>query len=247
MTHTELSPARRISDNGISVDCVIFGFDGERLNVLLLRRTGEIGGISFDDMKLPGSPIYQDEDLDEAAHRVLKELTGLSNVYLSQFKAFGSKTRTENPRDVIWLEKESGIKVDRRMVTVAYIALLKIGRSISRELNGSRAIWVPLGTEGSLAFDHNQILAESISQIRRMVSLSPDCIFDLLPRKFTISQLRKLYETILQEKIDAGNFYKKLSVMPYVVPLDEKETGTPHRAARLYRFDRVIYRKNHSE
>ena len=237
----------RISDNGVSVDCVIFGFDGERLNVLLLRRTGEVQGVRYDDMKLPGSPIYQDEDLDDAARRVLKELTGLSNVYLSQFKAFGSKTRMSNPKDVIWLEQESGIKVDRRMGTGAYIALIKIGRNISCELNGSQALWVPLGKEGTLAFDHNQILTESISQIRRMVSLSPDCIFDLLPRKFTITQLRKLYETILQDKIDAGNFYKKLSVMPYVIPLDEKETGMPHRAARLYRFDRVIYRKNHSE
>lgn len=247
MEQTSTKQSIRPADNGVSVDCVILGFDGEKLNVLLVRRTGEIGGVMFDDMKLPGSPLYLDEDLDEAAQRVLLELTGLNNVYLTQFKAFGSKLRTKDPKDVLWLENTLSIKVDRRLLTVAYIALLKIDKSINRALDKSQAVWVPLEEVQELAFDHNQILRESIAHIRTMISVSPMFIFDLLPRKFTILQLRKLYETILQEKLDAGNFYKKLAMMPYVVPLEEKEEGKPHRAARLYKFDKKIYKKKHND
>ena len=94
-----------LANNHISVDCVVIGFDGEQLKVLLIKRAGEEEGEIFHDMKLPGSLIYMDEDLDEAAKRVLNELTGLKNVNLMQFKAFGSKNRTKDPRDVHWLER----------------------------------------------------------------------------------------------------------------------------------------------
>ena len=93
-----------LANNHISVDCVVIGFDGEQLKVLLVKRAGEDNGEVYHDMKLPGSLIYMDEDLDEAAQRVLYELTGLKNVNLMQFKAFGSKNRTSNPKDVRWLE-----------------------------------------------------------------------------------------------------------------------------------------------
>ena len=89
-----------LANNHISVDCVVIGFDGEQLKVLLVKRAGEDNGEVYHDMKLPGSLIYMDEDLDEAAQRVLYELTGLKNVNLMQFKAFGSKNRTSNPKDV---------------------------------------------------------------------------------------------------------------------------------------------------
>lgn len=108
-----------LANNHISVDCVVLGFDGERLKVLLLKRSGEDNGEYFHDMKLPGSIIYMDEDLDEAAHRVLFQLTGLKNLTLIEFKAFGSKNRTSNPRDVKWLENAIKQKADR-IVTVAY-------------------------------------------------------------------------------------------------------------------------------
>ncbi len=106
--------AAPLANNHISVDCVVLGFDGESLNVLLSKRSGcDSNGKVFMDYKLPGSLIYQDEDLDDAASRVLKELTGVSDVTLTQFKAFGSKDRTSNLRDVHWLEKEQA-KVKRR-------------------------------------------------------------------------------------------------------------------------------------
>ena len=90
-----------LANNHISVDCVVVGFDGDRLKVLLIKRVGDDEGLAFHDMKLPGSLIYKDEDLDGAAMRVLSELTGLKNVDLIQFKAFGSKNRTSNPKDVV--------------------------------------------------------------------------------------------------------------------------------------------------
>ena len=96
-----------LANNHISVDCVVIGFDGEQLKVLLINRIGEENGKVYRDMKLPGSLIYMDEDLDEAAQRVLFELTGIRNVNLMQFKAFGSKNRTSNPKDVHWLERAS--------------------------------------------------------------------------------------------------------------------------------------------
>ena len=115
-----------LANNHISVDCVVIGFDGEQLKVLLVKRIGEEDGEVYHDMKLPGSLIYMDEDLDEAAQRVLCELTGLKNVNLMQFKAFGSKNRTSNPKDVHWLERAMQSRVER-IVTIAYLSMVKIG------------------------------------------------------------------------------------------------------------------------
>lgn len=114
----------QLANNHISVDCVVIGFDGEKLKVLLVKRMGEESGEVFHDMKLPGSLIYMDEDLDDAAKRVLRDLTGLKNVDLMQFKAFGSKDRTKNPKDVHWLERAEKAKVER-IVTIAYFAMVK--------------------------------------------------------------------------------------------------------------------------
>ena len=105
MQNNEQSKNKPLANNHISVDCVVIGFYGEQLKVLLVRRMGEEEGKVFHDMKLPGSLIYMDEDLDEAAARVLNELTGLKSVHLVQFKAFGSKDRTKNPKDIRWLER----------------------------------------------------------------------------------------------------------------------------------------------
>ena len=113
-----------LANNHISVDCVVIGFDGEQLKVLLVKRAGEDNGEVYHDMKLPGSLIYMDEALDEAAQRVLYELTGLKNVNLMQFKAFGSKNRTSNPKDVRWLERAMQSKVER-IVTIAYLSMVK--------------------------------------------------------------------------------------------------------------------------
>lgn len=232
----------KLANNHISVDCVVLGFDGELIKVLLLHRHGEHNGKEFHDMKLPGSLIYEDENLDEAAKRVLHELTGLKNMHLMQFKSFGSKDRTSDPRDVIWLERAQEALV-HRIVTVGYLALVKIDRAISRQFKDNNAEWVPVNELPSLAFDHNIIIKEAMRHVRTLSEMKPDKIYNLLPRKFTASQLRTLLEVISGKEFDARNFHKKIAQMPYVVPLEEFETGVAHRAARFYKFDRKIYNK----
>jgi hypothetical protein len=229
--------------NHMSVDCVVVGFDGEHLCVLLVERDGEEKGEAFHDMKLPGTLIYMDEDLDEAAKRVLNELTGLKNVNLMQFKTFGSKNRTKDPKDIHWLERAMKSKVER-IVTVAYLSMVKIDRKLNRELTDYHAKWVPIKDVQDLAFDHNIIINDALAFIRQFVETDVSVLFNLLPRKFTAAQLRTLYEVIYNKEIDAGNFHKKIAQMKYVIPLDEKEHGVAHRAARYYNFDKKVYNKN---
>lgn len=231
-----------LANNHISVDCVVVGFDGDKLKVLLIRRMGEEGGEVFHDMKLPGSLIYMDEDLDEAAARVLNELTGLKNVPLVQFKAFGSKDRTKDPKDVHWLERAMQSKVER-IVTIAYLSLVKIDRALNRGLEAYQACWVALEDIGDLAFDHNLIIKEALGYIRQYTDTNPAALFDLLPRKFTASQFRTLYELVYGKAVDVRNFHKKIAMMDYVIPLEEKQQGVAHRAARFYRFDKKIYNR----
>ncbi|NCC10971.1 MAG: NUDIX hydrolase [Bacteroidia bacterium] len=231
-----------LANNHISVDCVIIGFDGEQLNVLLIERVCEEKGEWTHDMKLPGSLIYQDEDLDEAAARVLQELTGLKNVNMVQFKAFGSKDRTKNPKDVHWLERAMELKVDR-IVTIAYLSMVKIDRKLNSHLADYKASWVPLKQIRTLAFDHNLIIKEALMYIRQYVEFNPAALFELLPRKFTALQLRVLFELIYEKELDVRNFHKKIAMMEYVVALEERQQGVSHRAARYYRFDKKIYNK----
>lgn len=230
----------------VSVDCVVIGFDGNDFKVLLVKQLGKESNGEFNDMKLPGSLIYNDEDLDEAAQRVLSELTGINNLKLIQFQAFGSKDRTRNPKDIKWLERFHQLeqKVDR-IVTIGYLTMVTIDRKLTRLSNQYEACWVKLKEIGQLAFDHNQITQEALNYIRQYVDANPAILFDLLPRKFTAAQLRRLYELVSDKPQDVRNFHKKLALMPYVTALDEWETGVAHRAARYYKFDRKTYNKVH--
>ena len=223
----------------VSVDCVVFGFDGEQLRVLLLERIITEQNTQYNDKKLPGSIILEDEDLDAAANRVLNELTGMKNIYLSQFKSFGNPLRTSNPRDLLWLEKTTQLKIGR-IVTVAYVALIKIDRKLQFASDVSIIKWydVKLIKTMNLAFDHKDIILNGLEHIRRKMDMSPHALFELLPRKFTLSQLRTLYDVVHQTRSDVRNFQKKVSQWPFVVKLDETEKNVSHRAARLYKFDR---------
>ena len=219
----------------VSVDCVLIGFDGERFRVLLVKQLGKQLDKMLNDMKLPGSLIYDDEDLDEAARRVLNELTGLKNVKMKQFKAYGSKNRTRNPKDVLWLERFHRLdnrKIDR-IVTIAYLALVKIDKRFEQLSDKYDARWMPVDEVEGLAFDHYEILCDALAHVRHYVEMMPSVMFDLLPRKFTASQLRALFQRIYDKEYEVRNFHKKMAQMPYVVPLEEKEVGVSHRAARL--------------
>jgi 8-oxo-dGTP diphosphatase len=221
----------------VSVDCVVFGFDGEKLKVILIERNIQEKNELYSDKKLPGSIILQDEDLDEAANRVLTELTGLKNIYLRQFKSFGHPSRTSNPRDVKWLESTTNLKIGR-IVNVAYFSLIKIDRKIVFNAADTSANWFDVKeiSKIKLAFDHNKIIADGMEHIRNQLTAEPKHLLELLPKKFTIAQLRILYDVIHQTRSDARNFRKKVAQMDFLLPLDEYEQGVPYRAARLYKY-----------
>ncbi|MDR2680031.1 MAG: NUDIX hydrolase [Tannerella sp.] len=222
----------------VSVDCVVFGFDGKELNVLLIERHIREKNSDYNDKKLPGSIIYMDENLDEAASRVLTELTGLKNIPLSQFHSFGDPLRSENPRDVLWLEKTTHTKIER-IVTVGYVALIKINRKITLDAEDRSANWynVRETEKMNLAFDHSLIIGKGLEYIKHWLNVEPDLMFKLLPRKFTLSQLRLLYDAVNQTRSDVRNFQKKVKQWKNLVMLDEFEKNVPHRAARLYKVN----------
>ena len=230
-------PNENIYNPHVSVDCVVFGFDGEKLKVLLIERSIDEQNELYNDKKLPGSIILNDENLDDAASRVLNELTGLKNIYLNQFKSFGNPNRTYNPRDILWLENTTHLKIGR-IVTVAYVALIKIDRKIVFNTEDTSANWYDVNEINNmqLAFDHNQIIENGLQHIRHRLDVEPHLLFELLPRKFTISQLRILHDVVHQTRSDVRNFQKKVAQMSNLVMLDEVEEGVPHRAARLYKY-----------
>lgn len=227
----------------ISVDCAILGFDGLHLNVLLLRRKGDDSEGRFNNLKLPGSLVYADEDLDDAAKRVLGELFSSDSIYFRQFKSLGSPTRTSNPRDIEWMEDAIKMKIGR-IVTVGYLSLVRMDDKLKLKSDKVEAFWCPVSEVRDLAFDHNKILEAALLEVRSFVTMDPVLVFNLLPKKFTAVQMRTLFEQIFGQAMDVRNFNKKIERMDYVVALDERETGVAHRAARYYRFDKKKYSKS---
>ncbi len=237
----------RVFEKNLSVDCVIFGFDMEQLNVLLVERTlmsPDNKTLIFSDYTLTGYHIYSDEDLDSAASRIVKDLTGWENLGLEQFYAFGSLTRLDHPNDQAWLERFGDV-YSKRVVTVGYYSLLP---TIDVEIKLKERVvqWFPVTTVKNLAYDHDIILQKALEHLRYKLQTEP-IGFKLLPDKFTLSQMQKLYEAVLGTNFDKRNFRKKVSQMPYVVPLKEKQQGVAHKPAQLYVFSREVYEKTRKQ
>ncbi|KFF11378.1 NUDIX hydrolase [Chryseobacterium soli] len=229
----------------VSVDCVVFGFDHEnQLNILLVQRR-------LDDFpkekqkKLPGSLILSDEDVDDAAQRVLYELTGIKKMVLKQFKCFADPVRASNQEDIKWMGKEYEHDIDR-IITVAYLSLCKIDHKIN-STKYDTVDWCPIDKVPTLPFDHNKIINESLTEIRKWIESDFSIIFELLPKKFIIRQLYQLYSALSEKQIDIKNFHKKISSFNYIIPLEEIETNVSHRAARYYKFDAKIFKKNNTK
>ncbi len=208
----------------LTVDCVVFGLDEQDLKVLLIER----GGPPFaGDWALPGGFVRVDETVDDAARRELEEETGLQIRFLEQLYTFGEIDR--DPRE--------------RVVTVAYYALVRLDEHpIRPATDASDTGWFSAGHPPRLAFDHRHILQTALERLRNKVRYQP-IGFELLPQRFTLRQLQHLYETILGRTLDKRNFRKKMLGMDLLVELDQWEAGVPHRAARLYRFDRRRYHR----
>jgi hypothetical protein len=226
----------------VSVDCVVFGFDSGKLKVLLIERekTGKENESSHK-LKLPGSLIFENEDLDASANRTLKELTGLDNIYLKQFHVFGSPDRLKPDEDLAWLRITSNTDVER-VVTIAYYSLIKLQDSTLTE----KTIWHPVDEIPQLVFDHNLIVQKALEALQREIRTEPIC-FELLPKKFTMRQMQDIYEAVLGIHLDNRNFRKKVMPLKFIVMLNEKERGVSHKPAQLYKFDQKLYARHRKE
>ncbi len=220
-----MSEVESFFKSAFSVDNVIFGFDGGDLRVLLIQR----GAAPFrGKWALPGDLVYPNEDLDTAAERVLEQLTGLRGVYLEQVKAFGAVDR--HPLG--------------RVITIAYFSLIKISNYVVTPASFAQsAQWHLVREVDELAFDHNEILAACLQQLKQKVRNAP-VGFELLPPKFTLTALQQLYESVLDLPvggIDKRNFRKKILSMGVLVESEEIQEGVAHRPAKLYQFDASRY------
>ncbi len=204
----------------VTTDCVIFGFDGQSLKVLLVERGIEPykGRWAF-----PGGFLNPDERAEEGARRELNEETGLEGAFIEQFHTYTEPNR--DPRE--------------RVITIAYFALVRI-----QEVHGSddaaKAQWFPIEEVPQLAFDHDRILRDATRKLRERIHFEP-IGFELLPDKFTMKDLQLLYEAILDVKFDRRNFSKKMIHYGLLNQLDETVWPTPKREAQLYSFNKEKY------
>ncbi len=207
---------------GISVDCVIFGFDENELKVLLIKSDFE----KFDDKwSLLGDLVNNHEDLDQAAYRILKERTGMDDVYLEQVRAFG----------------EVGRHPAVRVVTLAYCSLINIGHH-KLEIHDHELHWHRVTTLSEMAFDHREIMNVCYEWLQKRIQEHP-LGFSLLPKQFSLRELQNLYEAILDVKLDRRNFRKKFFTMGLLEDTGELETDVPHRPGKLYKFNYGKYQK----
>ena len=219
----------------ISVDTVIFGFNGDQLKVLLLK-------MKFNQQWfLPGGYMKKDENLESAAIRILRERTQLDKIFLQEFAVFSELNRSEETfkdfPDDLWHKK--------RFISVGYYALVnhKDVSPIGDELSES-CDWIILDELESqnITMDHKQIIEKALNTLREQISYKPIGL-NLLPEKFTLSELQKLYEAILGRTLNRGNFYRKIKNIGILKKLDEKRKGGAHKAPDLYTFDQENYFK----
>lgn len=220
MENEELKYHYKYPHPSVTTDCVLFGFDGSNLKVLLVQRGIEPykGRWAF-----PGGFLRMDESAEEGALRELREETGLQGAYIKQFHTFSDPKR--DPRE--------------RVITIAYYALVKLQEVIGGD-DAAQARWFALNEVPSLAFDHDQILRRAEQELRKQIHFEP-IGFELLPEKFTMKELQQLYEAILNVKFDRRNFYNKMLHLGILTQLDETVKNSPKKEAFLYRFNPEMY------
>ena len=205
----------------VAVDCIIFSFEDGKLKVLLQRRPFEP---RQGEWSLMGGFVQRDEDIDDAAKRILEQLTGIHNIYMRQVGAFGSVNR------------DSG----DRVISIAYFALLDIDR-VNKDLNHENsAHWEDISDLPPLLFDHTEMIQAALKKLRTLISRRP-IGFQLLPPNFTLTQLQQLYEAILDYKIDKRNFRKRVSELPFIEKTEGIDKSNSKRGAALYRFNEYAY------
>ena len=208
----------------LTVDCIVFGLDEQELKVMLIQRALP----PFEGKwALPGGFVRLEETLDEAARRELEEETGLRKIFMEQLYTFSQLDR--DPRE--------------RIISVAYYALVNLGdHQVHAATDARDAAWFGVHDVPSLAFDHAEILRLALERLRGKLRYQP-VGFELLPKKFTLSELQHLYELVLERTLDKRNFRKRVLAMDLLEETDEVQQDVAHRAARLYRFDERKYRR----
>ncbi len=205
----------------LAVDCIIFGFDKEELKILLIKRDFEP---EKGKWSLMGGFLKRSETLDDAANRILQTLTGINNIYMEQLYGFS--------------------KVDRdpaeRTISVAYFALINIEDHNEELIEKYSARWFNVKEAPELIFDHDAMVNHAIRRLRYRTSNKP-IGFELLPEKFTMRQLQKLYEAILDESLDKRNFINKINNLDILVKLEEKDMSSSRKGSFLYEFDKEKY------
>ena len=229
----------------LSVDCVIFGVNSENLSVLLVERElTKDGEVLFSDHTLTGHHVIEGENTEDAAIRVLKSITGFENIYLEQFNTFSDTNRLGGKKDIIWRENFPH-KIAEHVISVGYYSLVD-STAICPDEAHKNVHWFPIDNLPELGFDHKEIIEKALEQLRIKVMHEP-VVFELLPEKFTISQLQKLSEAILGTTFDRRNFRKKVGQMKSIIALDEKQKGVAHKPAQIYIFSKDVYERTRKE
>lgn len=220
----------------LSIDCVIFGFHDNELKVLILKwKEG-------DHWCLPGGFIKRSEPMDVSATRILRDRTGLDDIFLKQFHAFGDPYRDRN-KDLMKIQGKNGKWLMERFVTVGYYALVEFSKvNPKADWITKECKWFDLNKVPKLIFDHNAIVTKALEALRLSLNDYP-VGYNLLPEKFTMPELQTLYETILGKSLDRRNFQKKVLNAGILERLKERKTGGAHKAPYLYRFDKKKYEK----
>jgi len=225
----------------ISIDCVIFGFHENELKVLLLK--AKYAGI----WALPGGFILKAEHMDQAAQRILKVRTGLDKIYLQQFHTFSDPDRSTKKINQQFL-KNAGIKSEKswmfeRFISVGYSALVDFTKVTSvPDIISDACEWFSIYDIPEMILDHRHIFDEALQNLRLQLNFHP-VGFNLLAKKFTMPELQKLYETILDKKLDRRNFQRKIIATGILKRLNETKKGVAHKAPFYYKFDLRKYEK----
>jgi len=236
--------------SGLSLDCTIIGYNQKRLSVLLLKWK------NVGDWCLPGGFIFKDESIDKAAHRVLSERTGLKDIFLRQFQTFGSKERIWNAseRNMALMDKmltmlpiEDAETVSswfkQRFISIGYYALVDSTKcQLQTDMFSEECRWFPVDELPILILDHNAIARAALEQLRIQASYLPIGI-NLLPERFTMQELRSLYEAVLRKSLDRSNFQRKILQLDILHRHEKLMTGAQNKAPYLYSFDKGKYEK----
>jgi len=228
----------------VSIDCAIFGYHDQQLKILLIKHKLILGWC------LPGGYIKRTERLVEAANRIVKERTGIDNLFLQQFKTFGDPNRSRFKEfDKEEFFKATGVSIDKGSwliddtISIGFYAITDFSLTVPKpDVMSNECVWCDLSELPKLEFDHDQMVIDALHTLRIQLYHYP-IGYTMLPKKFTLSEIHALYQALLGKKLDVSNFPKKLIALGLLKKLNEKRSIGPHRSPHLYCFDKKKYEK----